>query len=89
MVVKVCTILTTLEAANQIIDGRVYIWHKENSALIETLRGHGRDRDVETDCVTSVSWNPKNAGMFASGGDDHKVRMYVFLSCFCTFAHPS
>lgn len=64
------------DSANSVIDGKVYIWHKENSALIETLRGHGRGQGG-IDCVTTVAWNPKDAGMFASGGDDHKVRMYV------------
>lgn len=58
------------------IDGAIYIWHKENSALIETLRGHGKGSKSEL-CVTSVSWNPKDSGMFASGGDDRKVRIWT------------
>jgi len=52
-------------------DSKVYIWHKANGTLIETLEGHAYG------CVNSVSWNPANPGMFASGGDDRKVRMYV------------
>ena len=52
-------------------DGRVYIWHKENGALIETLEGHAGG------CVNDVAWNPADSCMFASAGDDKKVRMYV------------
>ena len=28
-------------------------------------------------CVTDVSWNAKDAGMLASGGDDGKVRIWA------------
>ena len=51
------------------LDSKVYIWHKENGTLIETLEGHS------TGCVNTVAWNPANPCMFASGGDDSKVRM--------------
>ncbi|KAL6722022.1 hypothetical protein ACLMJK_001127 [Lecanora helva] len=50
-------------------DSKVYIWHKENGTLIETLEGHSRG------CVNAVSWNPADPCMFASGGDDMRVRM--------------
>ncbi len=50
-------------------DSKVYIWHKENGTLIETLEGH------LSGCVNTVAWNPANPCMFASGGDDSKVRM--------------
>lgn len=52
-------------------DSKIYIWHKENGHLVETLSGHERD------CVNAVAWNPKDAGMFASAGDDHKVRIWT------------
>lgn len=55
-------------------DGKIYIWHKENEQLIETLSGHGRGQSGK-ECVTTVDWNPRDPGMFASGGDDRKVRM--------------
>ncbi|KAJ5462609.1 hypothetical protein N7475_007553 [Penicillium sp. IBT 31633x] len=45
-------------------DSKVYIWHKENGNLVETLEGH------ISGCVNSISWNPTNPGMFASAGDD-------------------
>ncbi|KAL8735020.1 MAG: hypothetical protein Q9166_001145 [cf. Caloplaca sp. 2 TL-2023] len=51
-------------------DARIYIWHKENGALIETLEGH-----QSPGCVNVVAWNPADPCMFASGGDDRKVRM--------------
>ena len=53
----------------EILDSKVYIWHKENGTLIETLEGHTGG------CVSAVSWNPADPCMFASGGDDTKVRM--------------
>lgn len=55
--------------AKQGLDSKVYIWNKENGALLETLEGHTRG------CVNAVSWNPTDPCMFASGGDDMKVRM--------------
>ncbi|TVY41194.1 putative WD repeat-containing protein, partial [Lachnellula subtilissima] len=52
-------------------DGKVYIWHRENGQLIKELDGHPGG------CCSAVSWNPTNPRMFASCGDDEKVRMYV------------
>lgn len=52
-------------------DAKVYIWHKENGTLIETLEGHG------SGCVNSVAWNSANPTMFASAGDDKKVRIWM------------
>ena len=57
------------EVANVLEDGTVYIWHKENSQLIETLKGHAKG------CCNAVSWNPRDPGMFASAGDDGNIRM--------------
>ncbi|MCJ1224496.1 hypothetical protein MMC12_001141 [Toensbergia leucococca] len=51
-------------------DSKVYIWHKENGTLIETLEGHS------SGCVNAVAWNPADPCMFASGGDDRKVRIW-------------
>ncbi|KAK4690587.1 vacuolar protein sorting-associated protein 1, partial [Lecanoromycetidae sp. Uapishka_2] len=42
---------------------------EENGTLIETLEGH------VTGCVNAVAWNTANPGMFASAGDDTKVRI--------------
>ena len=50
-------------------DTKIYIWHKENGTLIETLEGHSQG------CVNAVAWNPADPCMFASAGDDRKVRM--------------
>ena len=53
------------------IDSKIYVWHEGSGTLVTKLDGHGFG------CVNTVSWNPKDPGMFASGGDDHTVRMYV------------
>lgn len=50
-------------------DSKIYIWHRENGTLIETLESHSPG------CVNAVAWNPANPCMFASGGDDRRVRM--------------
>ena len=42
--------------------------------LIESLSSHGLG-DKGNACVNALSWNPQDAGMFASAGDDDKVRM--------------
>lgn len=60
---------STLLRKDNSIDSKIHIWHKENSTLVATLQGHGAG------CVNAVSWNPKDPGMFASAGDDRKVRM--------------
>ena len=51
------------------LDSKIYIWHKENGTLVETLEAHTKG------CVNSISWNPTNPGMFVSAGDDKAVRM--------------
>jgi WD repeat-containing protein 26 len=58
----------TLVVTKVSLDSRIYIWHKDNGTLVETLEGH-------SGCVNSVAWNPKDPCMFASAGDDHVVRM--------------
>ncbi|KZF20200.1 WD40 domain-containing protein [Xylona heveae TC161] len=51
-------------------DSRVYIWNRESGTLVETLEGHA------SGCVNSVSWNPTDPCLFASAGDDKKVRIW-------------
>jgi WD40 repeat protein len=49
-------------------DSRIRIW-RTTGHLIETLEAH------RGGCVNAVTWHPKNPNIFASAGDDHKVRM--------------
>lgn len=63
--------LAVLQLILIVLDGKVYIWHRENGQLIKELDGHPGG------CCSAVSWNPTNPCMFASCGDDEKVRMYV------------
>jgi WD40 repeat protein len=51
------------------LDSRIYIWRK-NGLLIETLEGHPNG------CVNAVAWHPTDPRVFASAGDDGKVRIW-------------
>ncbi|KAI9828590.1 MAG: hypothetical protein M1826_005972 [Phylliscum demangeonii] len=51
-------------------DSRIYVWHKDTGALVETLEGH------DGGCVNAIAWNPADPGMFASAGDDRRVRIW-------------
>jgi WD40 repeat protein len=50
------------------LDARIYVWNREHGTLIDTIEGH-------TASCNCVSWNPVDAFMFASAGDDHEIRM--------------
>ncbi|KAI9731947.1 MAG: hypothetical protein M1834_004398 [Cirrosporium novae-zelandiae] len=52
-------------------DSRIYIWHRGNGSLVVSLDGHSPG------CVNAVAWNPKDPRMFASAGDDGKVRIWT------------
>ncbi|KAJ9639948.1 hypothetical protein H2199_006181 [Coniosporium tulheliwenetii] len=49
-------------------DSRVYIW-RTNGHLVEALDAH------RPGCVNAVAWHPTNPSMFASAGDDCRIRM--------------
>lgn len=63
-------------------DSKVYIWHKENGTLIETLDGH------RTGCVNAVAWNPADPCMFASAGDDRNIRIWSKASALPARQRP-
>ncbi|ORX92061.1 WD repeat-containing protein-like protein [Clohesyomyces aquaticus] len=50
-------------------DSRIYIW-RTNGVLVEALDAHPNG------CVNSVAWHPTDPKVFASAGDDHKVRIW-------------
>ncbi|KAI0470833.1 WD40-repeat-containing domain protein [Xylariaceae sp. FL0804] len=50
-------------------DGYIHIWHKETAQLVERLMGHSPR-------CNSVSWSPTDPCLFASCGDDGKVKIW-------------
>lgn len=50
-------------------DSQVYIWLRSNEELVSVLPGHAGS-------VNSVSWNPRNSHMLASGSDDCTIRIW-------------
>ncbi|KAL3487885.1 WD domain protein [Aspergillus germanicus] len=68
-----------LQCTDGWLDSRIYVWHKENGTLVETLEGH------LSGCVNAISWNPADPGMFASAGDDCLVKIWGRASD----AHPN
>ncbi|KAF2646639.1 WD repeat-containing protein 26 [Massarina eburnea CBS 473.64] len=49
-------------------DSRIYIW-RSNGLLVEAL-------DAHPGCVNAVAWHPTDPRVFASAGDDAKVRIW-------------
>jgi len=49
-------------------DSRIYIW-RSNGHLVEAL-------DAHSGCVNSIAWHPRDPCVFASAGDDAKVRIW-------------
>jgi WD40 repeat protein len=60
---------TTL-ADGSTTDGRVFVWHKLTGTLVQEVEAH------QVSC-NAVAWNPANPCMFATGGDDGRVRVWV------------
>lgn len=54
-------------------EGSVYIWHKDSGQLVEKLEGHTKG------CCSAVSWSPIDSCMFATAGDDTKVKIWANL----------
>ncbi|KAI5865540.1 WD40-repeat-containing domain protein [Durotheca rogersii] len=50
-------------------DGSVYVWHKASGQLVEKLVGH-------TPRCNSVSWSPVDPCLFATCGDDGKIKIW-------------
>jgi WD40 repeat protein len=65
---KLCSHPWTCLKANPYTDSKIHIW-RSNGHHIEAL-------DAHVGCVNSVAWHPKNPAVFASAGDDHRVRIW-------------
>ncbi|KAH9901933.1 WD40-repeat-containing domain protein [Xylariomycetidae sp. FL2044] len=50
-------------------DGMIHIWHKAGAHLVEKLNGH-------TPRCNSISWSPSDPCLFASCGDDGKIKIW-------------
>ena len=62
----------SLSSANSIPpDGKICIWHRHTGRLLEQLEGH------HPACVNTVAWNRAKPSVFASAGDDSKVRVWA------------
>ncbi|THW74114.1 WD domain-containing protein [Aureobasidium pullulans] len=51
-------------------DSRVYVWRKHTGQLVVALEAH------PPGTVNSVAWHPTNPAIFASAGDDRRVRIW-------------
>jgi len=51
-----------------VADSQIFIW-RTNGHPVEVLDAH------KPGCVNAIAWNPRDPCMFASAGDDHRVRM--------------
>lgn len=63
-------IMGGVPGANFLADGCIYIWHKTTATLVERLTGH-QPR------TNSITWSPTDPCLFASCGDDGKIKVYV------------
>ncbi|KAG0096084.1 hypothetical protein BGZ93_005017 [Podila epicladia] len=50
-------------------DSTIYIWHRDNGNLVQTLEGHTRP-------VTCVAWSPIHPTMLVSASDDNTIRIW-------------
>lgn len=50
-------------------DSRVYVWRKQSGIQVAAIDAHS------SGTVNSVAWHPTNPVVFASAGDDRRVKM--------------
>ena len=53
-----------------VIDSRVYIWRQQTGLIVAALDAH------YPGTVNCVSWHPKDPTIWASAGDDKKVKIW-------------
>ncbi|KAF2769204.1 WD40 repeat-like protein [Teratosphaeria nubilosa] len=55
-------------------DSRVWIWRRQTGAQVAVLEAHGPGT------VNAVAWHPTNHAIFASAGDDRRVKIWTSAS---------
>ncbi|KAK3622691.1 hypothetical protein LTR56_022070 [Elasticomyces elasticus] len=55
-------------------DSKVFIWRRQTGALVAELEAHAGGT------VNAVAWHPTEHGVFASAGDDRRVRIWASAS---------
>lgn len=73
---RCCLPFYTWHNPNRCVDSKICVWRATGATggigpLIARLEGH------RPGCVNAVTWHPQDPGIFASAGDDHRIRMCV------------
>jgi WD40 repeat protein len=63
-----CLTICDVNILTCLIDSHIYIW-RTTGHFIESLEAHAPG------CVNAVAWHPTDPCMFASAGDDKRVKM--------------
>lgn len=58
-----------LANVNRVADSKVLIWRRSTGAPVAALDAHAPG------AVNAVAWHPRDERVFASAGDDRRVRM--------------
>ena len=75
-------ILEIITLLNRTTDGRICVWRRHSGRLLEQFEGHSPAS------ANTVAWNRANPRMFASAGDDCRVRIWAALNSQLTQTHP-
>jgi WD40 repeat protein len=73
------SLITSMKLTYGATDSAIYIW-RTTGHFVESLAAHSPG------CVNAVAWSPRDPCLFASAGDDKKVKMYVFPTSLPNFS---
>jgi WD40 repeat protein len=62
-------VLDLIADIKNLADSHVYIWRRQTGAPVAEFEAHSPG------IVNAVAWHPTNPSIFASAGDDRRVRM--------------